>query len=250
MSNDSIAASTAPHSSRPSRIVGLVIDEGIPAKFAAVLAKELPVTLCQQVSNDVDWQVRVANDPIGLDENGGIPIVDLSRRYRSANQWHIAMLITELPMRLGTVPLVADYNAEHCVALVSLPALGAVRLRHRLCVLRVQLIEHRTQHDTGLTLPPGQFTTNADLTERLGSFVVRVRHIPSPSPDTTQHLAMVGLPGRVRMLAGSCEPIGLGAWSHRYRVRLRPPPPRRRHFLCSTPASGRWPSRSTLRGSR
>jgi hypothetical protein len=74
------------------------------------------VTLCEQVSNDVDWQVRVANDPIGLDETGGIPMVHLARRYRSANHWHIAVLITELPMRLGTVPLVADYNAEHCVA--------------------------------------------------------------------------------------------------------------------------------------
>jgi hypothetical protein len=114
--DDSIAPSTAPHSSRPSRIVGLDFDEGIPAKFAAVLANELPVTLCEQVSNDVDWQVRVANDPIGLDETGGIPMVHLARRYRSASHWHIAVLITELPMRLGTVPLVADYNAEHCVA--------------------------------------------------------------------------------------------------------------------------------------
>jgi hypothetical protein len=82
------------------------------------------VRLRQRVFDDVDWQVQVVTDPIALDQNGSIPMVDLARQYRSENDWHIVVLITHLPLRLGTVPLVADYNPEHCVALVSLPAMG------------------------------------------------------------------------------------------------------------------------------
>lgn len=203
MTTDSTAPSAVPSTApRQSRIVGIVMDEGVPDDFAAALSKELPVRLCQQVADDVDWQVQVVNDPIGLDENGRIPMVDLARRYRSANKWHIVVLTTELPMRLGTVPLLADYNTEHCVALVSLPALGAVRRRHRLCDLVVQLIEHLAEHDPGLTLPAGGITADADLAARAGSFLVRGRHIASPSPDADHHLAMVGFPGRLRMLVG------------------------------------------------
>jgi uncharacterized membrane protein YidH (DUF202 family) len=196
MTNHSTVPSAVPSTApRQSRIVGLVIDEGVPAKIAATLSNELPARLCRQVSDDVDWQVQVVSDPIGLDESGRIPMVDLARRYRSANQWHIVVLITELPMRLGTVPLLADYNTDHCVALISLPALGAVRRRHRLCGLVVQLIEHLAQHHSGVA-------ADDDLAARVGSFPVRGRHIPSPAPDSDQHLAMVGIAGRLRMLVG------------------------------------------------
>lgn len=199
MTENSTAPSTAP---RQSWVVGLVVDEGVPANIAAALENELPARLCQQVSDEVDWQVQVIIDPIGLDENGRIPMVDLARLHRSANQWHIVVLITELPMRLGTIPLLADYNIEQCVALVSLPALGAVRRRQRLCGLVVQLVEHLAQHNTGRTSRDGTNTADADLAARVGGFLVRGRHIASPSPDADQHLAMTGLSGRLRMLVG------------------------------------------------
>ena len=203
MTDHSTAPSAVPSTApRQSRIVGIVIDEGVPDIIAAALSKELPVRLCQQVSDDVDWQVQVVNDPIGLDENGRIPMVDLARHYRSANNWDIVVLTTELPMRLGTVPLLADYNTEHCVALVSLPALGAVRRRQRLCGLVVQLIDHLAHHDSGLTLPAGRNTRDADLAARVGGFLVHGRHIASPAPDADHHLAMPGVSGRLRMLVG------------------------------------------------
>jgi hypothetical protein len=203
MSTDSAAPSAVTSTARRhSAIVGLVIDEEVPPKIASALAKELPARLRQQVSDDVDWRVQVTKDPIGLDENGSIPMVDLAERYRSANQWGIVVLVTELPMRLGTVPLLADYNTDHCAALVSLPALGAVRRRHRLCGLVVQLIAHLAQHNVGHTLPAGGIAAGHDLAGRVGSFLIRGRRIPAPAPDADQHLAMVGLPGRLRMLVG------------------------------------------------
>lgn len=187
MANDSTQTSSAPPTARQTETVGLVVDEGVPAGVAATLVNQLAGRQAQ---------VQVTIDRIPLDDNGGIPMVELARRYRSDNEWAIVVLITDLPMRLGTTPLVADYNTKHRVALLSLPALGAVQLANRLCGLAVPLIQHLAEPDAG--------TLSALLrsTKRIGSFRVPIRHVPSDSPKGDQYLALAGYGGRLQMLFG------------------------------------------------
>ena len=66
MTTDSTAPSAVPSTApRQSRIVGIVMDEGVPDDFAAALSKELPVRLCQQVADDVD-SPKAAGRPAGV----------------------------------------------------------------------------------------------------------------------------------------------------------------------------------------
>jgi hypothetical protein len=178
---------TASPASRQSRTIGLVVDDGVPARIAATLAKELPVKLCREV--------QVATGRIPLDENGSIPMVQLARRYRTDNDWDIVVLITDVPMRLRTTPLVTEYSTEEGAALVSVPALGAVRLRHRLGHLLVPLIQRLAERD-------GRSRAGSRLTKRMGLLRAPVRHVPSDSPKTDQYVALAGLSGRLQMLLG------------------------------------------------
>jgi hypothetical protein len=158
--------------------IKLVVDEGVPARIADTLMKALP-----------DWQVCFANEPIPLDEDGGIPMVDLARRYRSDQGSDVVVMITELPLRVRTTPLVADYNMKAQVALFSLPAFGVMRVRQRLCGVAVPLIAHLSGRDATF---PG----------RMGALRIPVRRISADAPGGNQHLALTGIRGRLQMLAG------------------------------------------------
>jgi hypothetical protein len=120
--------------------------------------------------------------------DGGIPMVDLARRYRSDQGSDVVVMITELPMRAGTTPLVADYNIEARVALFSLPAFGVMRVRQRLCGVAVPLIT-----------PSGR---EATFPRRMGALRIPVRRISADLPGDNQRLALTGIRGRLQMLAG------------------------------------------------
>jgi hypothetical protein len=112
--------------------LGLVAAPGLPAELGEHLAAELPELLADHVSGDVDWSVPVVTDPRAADpDSGGIGMIDTARRRLLSEDWDFAVLLTDLPLRIGRRPVVADVSSTHGVALVSLPALGAVQLRRR-----------------------------------------------------------------------------------------------------------------------
>ena len=61
-------------------VVGLLADKGMPALITQRLIDELPDVLTRQLSNRVEWQVHARCDPLLLDENGQIPMLDLADR--------------------------------------------------------------------------------------------------------------------------------------------------------------------------
>ncbi len=67
-----------------------------------------------------------------------------------AEAWDVVVYLTDLPRRSGTQPVVADFSMTHAVALISLPAVGWVRLRR--CVRDVvvyllrRMAEERREH--------------------------------------------------------------------------------------------------------
>ena len=68
-------------------------------------------------------------------------IVDAARRLLLDRGWDVAVCLTDLPLHIHRRPVVAHANPVHNVAIVSVPALGAMGARHRIREGIVRLVE-------------------------------------------------------------------------------------------------------------
>jgi hypothetical protein len=176
-------------------VIGVLADQGTPAEVAARLADDLPAALARQLSDDVDWQVETRTEALLLDEDGHIPMLRLAEERKPSHNWDVLVLLTDLPRRAGTQPIMSDYSVDRGVGLVSLPALGAVRLHHRARHLFVHLIRHLVQERLSLT-------TQRKRSSRIAELLLPAHHIDAEDEGIDQHLALVGVRGRLRLLAG------------------------------------------------
>src|SRR4051794_5894187 len=163
----------------------------MPSRLAKALAEELPQVLHERLGGAVGWEVEQRSESLSLDEHGGLPLIDLAEERRGRG-WDVAILLTDLPRRAGTQPIVSDYSVELRIGLVSMPAVGAWRVRRRTRELVVHLLGHLLGDRLNLD---GSCT---DVGGRLGS----VRHIRSEDDHVDEHLALAGVRGRGRLLAG------------------------------------------------
>jgi hypothetical protein len=189
--------------SDPDRlVVGILADNGIPAKTARALSDQLPRVLSHRLSSQVEWDVRIENRELALDEQGEIPMIRLAEQQRDSHGWDLAVLLTDLPRRAGTQPIVSDYSAEHGVALLSLPAVGAVSLRRRTRDLLAHLIGHLSQDRLGLDDETVEEATRRGVSGQVAHRLAPTRHIDADADHIDQHLALLGLRGRARLLGG------------------------------------------------
>jgi hypothetical protein len=111
----------------------------LAAEVAEALTEALPELLSERVSDRVRWEVPLVHDQLTHGAGGGVEMVDAVRERMLAEGWDLAVCLTDLPLRIGSRPVVADASATHGVAVIALPALGARRLfeRARDVVLRI-----------------------------------------------------------------------------------------------------------------
>ncbi|WP_208823565.1 MULTISPECIES: hypothetical protein [Pseudonocardia] len=214
-------------------VLDLVADPGLPTELAHRLVRDLPAAL--EEHDDARWEVRIADEPIVLDERGALPALDIGDRVRERDGADAVVLITDLPRRSGADPVVADGGTGHRVGLVSLPALGAINQYRRCRDTVVRLV-------TGHLVPPDRAgaegsgapdaghagpLTRIDSGTRAGTGGDHrhqdrdrdrgradgdaARRGPADDPDAGSggveddidvRLALTGLRGRVRLLAG------------------------------------------------
>jgi hypothetical protein len=181
--------------------VGVIADLGVPCELAEKLAGCLAEDLAAHVDPDVTWRVRVRCETLPLDSDGHLPFQHHTQRLLRDNGWDYVVCLTELPRRTGTRrALLFEVDRSLCAALVSVPAMGAVRLRAH---ARWTLV--RVLHELTGTIPQSEYGTGADgdghrrrgrvATEMLSP----VRELPG-EPSTKAALA--GLRGQLRLLAG------------------------------------------------
>ncbi|MCD2186933.1 hypothetical protein [Actinomycetospora soli] len=175
----------------PQLVVGLLADPGLATDLVDRVAADLPATLGSALP-DHRWRVETASGPVGLDSEGLLPMLRRGAALRRDHNWDVVVLVTDLPRRAGTQPLVSDYGSDECVALVSLPALGAFRLQIRLRRAVVDLVE-------GLVGHPAARPASAARRLRVAPPVVRVA---SEEPGIDSHLALQGTRGTLRLLGG------------------------------------------------
>ncbi|WP_328453140.1 hypothetical protein [Amycolatopsis sp. NBC_00438] len=185
---------TAPH----QLAVGVLADEGLPEQVITTIADDLPEIFATRISGETQWRVDHEVDQLPLDEDGDIPMRTLSERHRQDRGWDLLVLVTDLPRRAGTKPVVAGVDVEHGVAMISLPALGAVLVRRRVRALLVRVVRQLVSRRLGLDGDQRRQPTMARLHEALAP----TQRMSGGHQSAATHLALVGLRGRLRLLAG------------------------------------------------
>ncbi|MEV0074187.1 MULTISPECIES: hypothetical protein [unclassified Amycolatopsis] len=179
-------------------VVGVLADEGPPEQVITTIADDLPGVFAARVSGRTRWRVEHRVEQLPLDADGGIPMRTLSQRQRQDRGWDLVVLVTDLLRRAGTKPVVAGVDVEHAVAMISFPALGAVMVRHRARALLIRVVRQLVSRRLGI---------DGDRARR--GAVARAREALAPTQRVSgghrsaeTHLALVGLRGQVRLLAG------------------------------------------------
>ncbi len=116
---------------KPTLVVGLVGDPGLPYRLAREIATDLTEELRREVSDQWEWRVEAIEHRFTADEQGELALEDVVDVVARRHQLDVVVCITDQPRRSGMRPIVADINRRARVAITSLPALGALRLRRR-----------------------------------------------------------------------------------------------------------------------
>ena len=195
-------SATGTPAARRTIVVHLLADEGLPSTLAGWLTESLPSTLNARIHDGVRWQVRSTTTVLRLNDDREIPTVEIADAHRNGRHGELVVLLTDLPRRAGTQPIASDFSTAGHAALVSVPALGAIRLRHRARELVTHLVGHLVEDDLGLDPEPRRHSLQGRLTGKLGDLLAPTTHIHSRHEHIDMHLGLIGLRGRLRLLAG------------------------------------------------
>jgi hypothetical protein len=181
-------------------VLGLLAAPGRPTEVAGALADDLPGLLADRVSDTVSWRVPVRTDPAVADISRGVEAIDFARARLLRDGWDMAVCVTDAPLRIGTRPVVADASATHGVALISLPALGAVQTRRRARDAVIRLVDGLV----GESLELGERgpRRRARVSRRIASLAAPMRAVEPPEDDVDLRFVAAVVRGNVRLLAG------------------------------------------------
>ena len=187
--------------------VGVVADPGLPAKVAATLAAHgLAEHLAAEIGPRRRWVVETVFEVLPLNEAGIVPLAELAAIRRRRQGWDAVVYLTDLPRRSGTQPVVADLSITHAAALISLPAVGWVRLRRCVRDVVVYLLRRLTEewrgHHRVNSAHPARAARWSVGPRFLGDLGLMVRENVSSHPDVDFSLTLSGWHGRARLLFG------------------------------------------------
>ena len=187
-------------SDRDELVLGLLAAPGRPTEVADALAEDLPGLLADRVSDAVWWRVPVRTDPVVADTSEGVEAIDFARARLLREGWDLAVCLTDAPLRIGRRPVVADASATHGVALISLPALGAVQTRRRARDAVIRLVDGLV----GESLELGEHgpRRRARVSHRIASLAAPIRAVEPNDDDVDLRFVAAVVRGNVRLLAG------------------------------------------------
>jgi hypothetical protein len=185
---------------RDELVLGLLAAPELPTEVAEALAEDLPGPLADRVTDAVLWRVPVRTDPAVADMGHGVEAIDLARARLLREGWDMAVCITDAPLRIGTRPVVADASATHGVALISLPALGAVQTRRRARDAVIRLVDGLV----GESLELGERgpRRRARVSQRIAALAAPIRAVEAPEDDIELRFVAAVVRGNLRLLAG------------------------------------------------
>jgi hypothetical protein len=111
-------------------VIGLVSAPGTATEVASKLADDLRAELSAQLPT-VQWRVPTVIDVLVHPPAEDAALVAAARKRLLEEAWDLVVCLTDLPLRAHRRPVVAHASPLHGVAVVCLPALGAIGLRRR-----------------------------------------------------------------------------------------------------------------------
>lgn len=107
---------------------------------AETLAEGLPRSLSERVDDRTAWRAEVCEtEPADVSATPSELTASVRRRLLDRG-WEMGIGLTALPLRVGRRPVATTASATHGVGLVSIPALGAVRVDERLHEAAVDVV--------------------------------------------------------------------------------------------------------------
>lgn len=105
-------------------VLGLVTDPDMPTQVGNRTAERVVEWLEEQTG--AKWVIDVVSDPVTAGHSDSTDMLRAVDEHRERNGWRFAICLTDLPLLLRHGVLLGDVSTERGVALVSMPALGAL----------------------------------------------------------------------------------------------------------------------------
>jgi hypothetical protein len=175
----------------PVVVLGLVAAPGAPAQLAAGLRDDLLDALSAR-HPEVSWDVTCVEDGLVQPPADDAELVAATRARLLREDWDLALCLTDVPLELDRRPVVGHASPVHGVALMSVPALGAVGRRRRAVETAVGLLQ--------AVVGDGEPDDEGDRAA-LGRRLRQLATDPDDDAEGVQFTARV-LSGNLRLLVG------------------------------------------------
>jgi hypothetical protein len=120
-------------------VVGLVASPGPAAELAETVHPDLAAQISARLPG-AEWEVRRVSDRLVEGPADLSQLVAPARRRMLEEGWQLVVCITDLPLQTSRRPVVGYVSMTHGVAVLSLPALGAVAVARRATEATVRLV--------------------------------------------------------------------------------------------------------------
>ncbi len=125
----------------PHIVLGLVGDPGAAFSLASELVDEGLSEELQQRLPGARWCIELVESRLVQPPATDNAIVSAARRSLLNSAWDVVVYLTDQPLHVHGRPVVAHANPVRNVAVVSVPAVGAVRTRQRIRETIARLLE-------------------------------------------------------------------------------------------------------------
>ncbi|OMH34171.1 hypothetical protein [Tersicoccus sp. Bi-70] len=113
-------------------VVGIVADEGFPARIAESLIPTAEEAARAAFGGRHEVAVESIVDSLPLNEKGEIPLGEAGATLRAEHGWDAVVYLTDLPRLAHEGPgLVGDFDHGNRIVLLSVPSLGVFGVRRR-----------------------------------------------------------------------------------------------------------------------
>jgi hypothetical protein len=124
---------------RRCAVIGVVVAPGFAHDVTSRIASELQEDLRDRYGS-VDWRTELEVDRLVVPPASLTDIFAAARLKLLEGDWDLGVVVTDLPLKVGGRPVSRHLSPTHGLALLSVPALGALHLRRRLRRALVELI--------------------------------------------------------------------------------------------------------------
>jgi hypothetical protein len=124
---------------QPFVALGVIVAPGLARDVTAKIAGDLADDL-RALDTGVYWRTELTEDRLVVPPAQATEILEAARRKLLEANWDLAVVVTDLPLRVGRRPVSRQVSPTHGIAVVSLPALGALHLAPRLRRALLELV--------------------------------------------------------------------------------------------------------------